>query len=66
MSRTPYHGSPFTHQTPPASGPRSPRWRWPDPASRIGALFSAVAGGLVVWLLVDVLPHHVHVVVFFH
>jgi hypothetical protein len=27
------------------------RWRWTDPASRAGALFSTVAGGLIVWLL---------------
>lgn len=28
-----------------------------DPVSRQGALFYSITGGLIVWLLVDVIPH---------
>ncbi|NKE55385.1 hypothetical protein FXN61_00490 [Lentzea sp. PSKA42] len=36
---------------------RSWRARLLDPVSRQGALFYSIAGGLIVWLLVDVIPH---------
>ncbi|MCP2245711.1 hypothetical protein [Lentzea aerocolonigenes] len=41
---------------PPASQ-RSWRDRFLDPVSRQGALFYSITGGLIVWLLVDVIPH---------
>lgn len=48
--------------TPPSSAAgqrRRRRLNRPDPATPLGAVVYAVLGGLVVWLLVDVLPHHV-------
>ncbi|WP_165964604.1 hypothetical protein [Actinomadura sp. KC216] len=43
------------------------RWSsWPNPASKLGTLFYAIVGGLVVWLLVDVLPRHVDIHITFH
>jgi hypothetical protein len=49
-----------------ATGARNGRHReskrWPDPGKPPGAVFYAVVGGLIVWLLVDVIPHlHVSV-----
>lgn len=35
---------------------------WPDPAKPPGAMFYAVVGGLIVWLLVDIVPH-IHVAI---
>jgi hypothetical protein len=60
--------------TAPAAEPRTPgpqpsarlekpkrRW-WPDTGTPWGAVLYAVIGGLIVWLLVDVLPHvHIHI-----
>ncbi|HEY4850410.1 MAG TPA: hypothetical protein VII22_06420 [Streptosporangiaceae bacterium] len=39
--------------------------RWPDPGKPPSAELYAVVGGLIVWLLVDVLPH-VHVSIGWH
>lgn len=36
---------------------RSWRARLLDPVSSQGALFYSITGGLIVWLLVDVIPH---------
>jgi hypothetical protein len=36
--------------------------QWPDPAKPSGAVFYAVVGGLIVWLLVDIVPH-IHVAI---
>ncbi|WP_405577116.1 hypothetical protein [Streptomyces sp. NBC_01190] len=33
-------------------------WWLPDPGTRLGAIFYAVYGGVVVWLVCEVLPHH--------
>jgi hypothetical protein len=44
-----------TEQSP--KGRRPWRTRALDPVSRQGALFYSIAGGLIVWLLVDVIPH---------
>ncbi|MEY9965980.1 hypothetical protein ABIA33_004035 [Streptacidiphilus sp. MAP12-16] len=40
---------------------RKPRWRWPDPASPFGSVASAFLGSVAFWVLVDVLPRHIHV-----
>jgi hypothetical protein len=46
-------------QTPP---PQRSRWRWPTTDSKTGAILYAVIGGMIVYVLVDVLPHiHVHI-----
>jgi hypothetical protein len=39
--------------------------RWPDPGKPLGAVLYAVVAGLIVWLLVDILPH-VHVSITWH
>ena len=39
--------------------------RWPDPGKPPSAELYAVVGGLIVWLLVDVLPH-VHISIGWH
>jgi hypothetical protein len=40
--------------------PRRPQWL-PSPASRTGALFYP----LVIWVVVDFLPRHVHILIHF-
>jgi hypothetical protein len=40
------------------------RW-WPDASTPWGAVLYAVLGGLIVWLLVNVLPH-VHIAISWH
>ena len=38
--------------------PQDRRRRWlPDPSTPWGAVMYAILGGLIVWLLVNVLPH---------
>ena len=57
---------------PRAPGPEPParrkspkrRW-WPETSTPWGAVLYAVLGGLIVWLLVDVLPH-IHVSISWH
>lgn len=57
-----------------APSPRSPgpirnltRRLWPETSTRWGAVLYAVIGGLIVWLLVDVLPHvHIHISIGWH
>ncbi len=51
--------------TTPLNGVRRAPKRWPDPGRPTGAVLYAVAGGLIVWLLVDVLPH-LHVSITWH
>lgn len=55
--------------TAPAPGPRAPvsspppgrrRLCWPEANAPLGAILYGTIGGLIVWFLVDVLPH-VHV-----
>lgn len=48
--------------------PRTRERRWlPDASTPWGAVLYAAIGGLIVWLLVDVLPHiHIHVSVNWH
>jgi|GEM_PF-2517591 len=44
----------------PASQPPPPgrrALRWPGAGTPLGAIFYGVIGGLIVWFLVDVLPH---------
>jgi hypothetical protein len=42
------------------------RW-WPETSTPWGAVLYAVLGGLIVWLLVDVLPHvHIHISISWH
>lgn len=43
---------------------RKGRW-WPETGTPWGAVLYAVLGGLIVWLLVDVLPH-VHISISWH
>lgn len=50
--------------SPQGSPDRGRRW-WPDPNAPWGAVIYAVLGGLIVWLLVNVLPH-VHVSIAWH
>jgi hypothetical protein len=46
--------------------PRKPKGRWwPEANTPWGAVLYAALGGLIVWLLVDVLPH-VHVYISWH
>jgi hypothetical protein len=52
---------PTPPQNPNGQPPR--HWHWPEAASKPGALFYAIAGGLIVWLVVDFLPHHVHIII---
>jgi hypothetical protein len=52
----------------PASQPPRPGWRagrWPEPSTRLGAILYAIIGGLIVWFLVNILPH-IHIVVSWH
>jgi len=46
-------------RTPASQPPRSGRraLRWPEAGAPLGAIFYAIIGGLIVWFLVDVLPH---------
>lgn len=39
--------------------------RWPEPSTRLGAVLYAIIGGLIVWFLVDILPH-VHIAISWH
>jgi len=39
------------------------RLRLPDPATPSGALLYAVLAGLIVWFVVTVLPHHIHLTI---
>jgi len=41
------------------------RWRWPRTDSASGVIFHEVIGGLIVYVLVDVLPH-VHIAISYH
>ncbi|NEA21947.1 hypothetical protein [Actinomadura bangladeshensis] len=45
--------------------PRRPL-SWLEPATKLGALVYAIAGGIIVWLLVDVLPRHIDIHITFH
>lgn len=60
-----YHDRTTPTVLPASSAPepsdRQPRWRWLDPASPVGSVVSAFLGSLVFWIVVDVLPYHVHV-----
>lgn len=38
---------------------------WPEASTRKGAVLYAIIGGLIVWLLVDILPH-VHIAISWH
>jgi hypothetical protein len=59
----------------PAPGPPTPRpqpshpgkhaLRWPEASTRLGATLYAIIGGLIVWFLVDILPH-VHIAISWH
>jgi hypothetical protein len=56
--------------TAPVTGPHAPRPgrrgpRWPETSAPLGAVLYAIIGGLIVWLLVDVLPH-VHITITWH
>ncbi|WP_216590910.1 hypothetical protein [Streptomyces brasiliscabiei] len=37
------------------------RWKLPAPDTRLGVLFYGVLAGLMVWLLIDVIPQHLHI-----
>jgi hypothetical protein len=45
---------------PPRPGRRA--LRWPEASTPSGAILYAMIGGLLVWFLVDILPH-VHIVI---
>jgi hypothetical protein len=49
------HGEP-TPERPGQLGKPKSRW-WPDASTPRGAVLYAAIGGLIVWLLVNVLPH---------
>lgn len=61
--------------TPPVPRPRTPvsqpsrpgrrDLRWPEASAPVGAIFYAIIGGLIVWFLVDVLPH-IHIAISWH
>ncbi len=61
--------------TAPVSGPRTPAPRsprpdrhllyWPDASTPSGAVLYAIIGGLIVWLVVNILSH-VHVAITWH
>jgi hypothetical protein len=55
--------APVPASQPPRSGRRA--GRWPEPSTRLGAILYAIIGGLIVWFLVDILPH-IHIVVSWH
>ena len=48
---------------PPRPGRRT--LRWPETSAPAGAILYAILGGLIVWLLVDILPH-VHIAISWH
>jgi hypothetical protein len=48
---------------PPSSGRHS--LRWPETGSWAGAILYAFIGALILWFLVDILPH-VHIAVSWH
>ncbi len=50
-------------QPPPRPGKRA--LRWPEASAPSGAILYAIIGGLIVWLLVDILPH-VHIAISWH
>jgi hypothetical protein len=39
--------------------------RCPEPNTRLGAILYASVGGLIVWFLVDILPH-IHIAISWH
>lgn len=52
----------------PASRPSRPDKRgprWPEASTPLGAILYGIIGGLIVWLLVNVLPH-VHIAISWH
>ena len=61
--------------TAPIPGPRTPvsqpprpgrrALRWPEASAPVGAILYAIIGGLIVWFLVDILPH-IHVAISWH
>jgi hypothetical protein len=61
--------------TTPLPGPRTPvpqppqpgrrALRWPEASAPMGAILYAIIGGLIVWLLVNILPH-VHIAISWH
>lgn len=48
---------------PPHPGRRAQRW--PEASTPLGAILYGIIGGLIVWLLVDILPH-VHIAISWH
>jgi hypothetical protein len=50
---------------PQPSQPRRRTLRWPETSAPAGAILYAIMGGLIVWLLVDILPH-VHIAISWH
>jgi hypothetical protein len=56
--------------TAPIPGPRTPHpgrhaLRWPEASAPLGAILYAIIGGLIVWVLVDILPH-IHIAISWH
>jgi hypothetical protein len=49
------HGGPTPERSGQLGKPQS-RW-WPDASTPRGAVLYAAIGGLIVWLLVNVVPH---------
>lgn len=51
-------------RTPASQPPRPGRraLRWPETSAPRGAILYAIIGGLIVWFLVDVLPH-IHIAI---
>jgi hypothetical protein len=47
----------------PPPGRRGPHW--PEASTPLGAILYGIIGGLIVWLLVDVLTH-VHIAITWH
>lgn len=50
---------------PQSSHPGKRAVRWPETSTRLGAILYAIIGGLIVWFLVDILPH-VHIAISWH
>jgi hypothetical protein len=52
----------------PSARRKSPKRRWwPETSTPLGAVLYAVLGGLIVWLLVDVIPHiHIQISISWH
>ena len=46
--------------------PGNPRFRWPEPSSRCGALLYATLAGLIVWLLGSEVLAHIHIAISWH